>query len=134
MDAIPGVVAGQVMDAVAEMFKAMYPPEQTKDMERNGAGIRVKVTKRCWVHLNVQMFGDWLLTEVYPETEDKEDQYYPASGYRRGWLYSGPGAVVHAFDAALRWDGEPYTEPSGWAKAVHDGRRHGEQVKGLRQL
>lgn len=83
----------------------------------DGWGIRVKATPHHDYYLQKMLFVNWRLIEV------------PAGGSLfcdRGWCYSGQNpqqALIAAAAATLGWDGAEGTEPKGWIKSVHDGRR-----------
>jgi hypothetical protein len=42
------------------------------------------------------------------------------AGYDRRWCYHTADQAERALDA---WNGAPGTEPEGWHRALHDGRR-----------
>jgi len=130
MDFFDSSAHEQVTAAVAESMKDHNP-----EIEVTAYGIVVKRTERTWVHIWLSVTGNWRVVEVLPDPRLKpEDVMYPAWSSRRGWCYEPPHSLIKAYVAAMSWDGAADSEPSGWSKAIQDGRRHGELKPGIRQV
>jgi hypothetical protein len=90
----------------------------------DGWGIRIKDTPYGSVYVERMIFT-WRVKLI----ENPDSMYCGGIG----WCYP-PNPAALALRAAWAWDGSPDKEPSGWIRAVHDGRKRGEPREGVTQI